>query len=67
MTQEFIKSHPVYKKVIADSFGGVMYNASNYGKYDAKDIIEAWDNMTESQQSIAGGIMKGAIDFLKGR
>ena len=66
MTQQYIENHPTYKKVLADSFGGVMYDVANQGKYDAKDIIEAWDRMTESQRSVAGGIMKGAIEFLKG-
>lgn len=67
MTQQFIENHETYKKVLSDSFGGVMYDVSNQDKYDAQEIITAWDNMTESQKSVAGGIMKGAMSFLKGK
>ncbi len=66
MTQQFIENHPTYKKVLSDSFGGIMYNVANKNKYEANDIITAWDDMTESQRSVAGGIMEGAIGFLKG-
>jgi hypothetical protein len=66
MTIENIKNSPVYKQILNDSFGGVMYNLDNQKKYNASDIITMWDNLTESQKGVAGGIMKGAIEFVKG-
>ena len=66
MTIEHIEAHPVYKQVLNDSFGGMMYDVANQGKYDAADIIKLWDELTESQRGIADGIMEGAIGFLKG-
>ena len=62
MTMEHIKNHPVYKQVLKDSFGGIMYDVANQGKYDAADIIKLWDELT----GVADGVMKGAMDFLKG-
>ncbi len=61
-----IENHPVYKQVIKDSFGGVMYNVDNRDKYDATEIIEMWDNLSPVDQEVAGGIMAGAFGFLKG-
>lgn len=64
--QQQIENHPVYKKVISDSFGGVMYDIANRDKYDSAEILGLWDRMTDSQKDACGGIMKGAISFLKG-
>lgn len=69
MAQRTIENHATYKAVMADSFGGVMYDVDNQSKYDpdgVKQIITLWDQMTPSQQSVAGGVMRGAIEFLKG-
>lgn len=69
MTIEAISSNATYKEVLADSFGGVMYDISNQTKYDPEDveyIVGLWDALTPSEQSVAGGIMRGAIGFLKG-
>lgn len=66
MTIENIKNNTVYQEILKDSFGGIMYNVSNQNKYDASEIINLWDNLTESQKASAGGIMKGAINFVKG-
>jgi hypothetical protein len=66
MTMQAIEIHPVYKQVLKDSFGGIMYNVSNLSKYDSKEVLELWDNMTIQEQNASGGIMKGAIGFLKG-
>lgn len=60
-----IENNPVYKEVLKDSFGGVLYNVANRSKYDAGEVIGLWDSMSESERSAAGGIMKGAISFLK--
>lgn len=64
---EAIQHNPFYKQILADSFGGVMYNAANKHKYDAgkETLLELWDTLSPAEQESAGGIMKGAIDFLK--
>lgn len=59
-----IQSHPVYKQVLADAFGGVMYNVANRNKYDTKEIVSMWESLTPAEQESAGGIMKGAFNFL---
>lgn len=61
-----IKNDEAYKQVMADSFGGIIYNVANLGKYDSKNIMEIWENMKAGEKECAGGIVKGAIDFLKG-
>ena len=65
-TIEIIKSSPVYKQIMADSYGGIIYNVDNYKKYDTKEIMDLWNNLTNSERSFAGGIMNGAFDFLMG-
>ena len=69
MTIENIKSNATYKQVIADSFGGVMYNVANRDKYNSEDvalIIKTWDELAEGHRDTADGIVKGAVHFLKG-
>lgn len=63
---ELIENNPVYKQVLADSFGGIMFNVDNQNKYDSKELLELWDTTDPIYQEIAGGIMQGAIGFLKG-
>ena len=66
-TIDQIKNHPTYKAVLNDSFGGCIYNVANRNKYEgAQSVINLWESMTPSEQGVAGGIMKGAISFLKG-
>ena len=65
-TIEQIANNDVYKQVLADSFGGVMYNVANQDKYDAKELLNAWYNLTQAERESAGGIMKGAMHFLRG-
>lgn len=60
-----IENNPVYQQVLSDSFGGVMYDVANQGKYNSKELLQQWEQLTESQKNLAGGIMKGAIDFLQ--
>lgn len=62
-----IKNSDVYKQILADSFGGVMYNVDNHGKYDADRILYLWQQMTPADRESAGGIMKGAFNFLTER
>lgn len=63
-TIQDIENNATYKAVLQDSFGGIMYNVANYGKYDASEVLALWDNL-ENKES-AGGIMTGAINFLRG-
>lgn len=59
-TIEQIKNHPVYKQILSDSFGGVMYDVAN--KYDTTELLELWRNL-DSLESV-NGIMKGVFAFL---
>ena len=63
---ETIKASPVYKQIIADSFGGIMYNVANRDKYEAEAIQALWYSMPAVERERAGGIIKGAFNFLKG-
>ena len=64
---EQIKNHEVYKQVLKDSCGGVLYNVANRGKYDATEIMQLWEDATPGEQSAAGGIMQGVFNFLSGK
>lgn len=66
MTIEQIKNNEVYKEVLKDSMGGLMYNVANRDKYDSAEIVAAWDALPPAERERAGGIMKGAMNFLKG-
>jgi hypothetical protein len=65
-TIKAIEAHEVYRQVLADSFGGVLYNVANWDKYDSAEILKLWHMLTPAEQSAAGGIMKGAMNFLEG-
>ena len=64
---EAIEANPFYQQILADSFGGIMYDVANRNKYDeGKDtLLKLWEQAGNYQES-AGGIMKGAMSFLKG-
>jgi hypothetical protein len=64
--QEQIQNNQTYKKVLKDSFGGVMYNIANRDKYNSKVILSIWGTMTDGEKSATGGIMNGAMHFLQG-
>ena len=67
---EQITNHPTMKAVLADSCGGLIYNVANQNKYDGTDkdeLLSIWDTMSVNEQNVMGGIIKGAIDFLKGK
>ena len=64
-TIETIQQHPVYKQILADSFGGIMYDVANRGKYDTAEIVELWERLTPAERESAGGIMKGAFNFIE--
>jgi hypothetical protein len=61
-----IQNNKVFKQVLADSFGGVLYNVANRQKYDSDELLKLWASLTESEKEMAGGITKGAIQFLQG-
>ena len=65
-TIEQIQNNETYKQVLKDSIGGLMYDTSNRGKYNAEEVLSLWDGLTASEQETCGGIMKGAMSFLKG-
>ena len=58
---EQIKSDEVYKQVLKDSHGGIMYNVAN--KYNAKHLLDLWDKVKNKDSQ--DGIIKGAMNFLK--
>jgi hypothetical protein len=62
-----ITNNEVYKQVLKDSFGGIMYNVANYGKYDATQLLADWDALSPQLKDSANGIIKGAINFLQGK
>ena len=64
-TIQQIEQSPVYKQILADSFGGIMYDVANRGKYDTAEIVELWEQLTPAEQDNVGGIMKGAFNFIK--
>lgn len=67
--QEQIQQHKTYQQVLADSFGGCIYNVANLGIYDqegVEQVLRLWDSMDANEKSISGGIMRGAIAFLRG-
>lgn len=63
---EQIKNDETYKQVLKDSFGGVLYNVANRGKYDATGLLALWDSLSPAERESVGGIMTGAINFLEG-
>ena len=67
MTIETIKNNDVYKLILAESCGGIMYNVDNQNKYNATDILQIWNELTDGGRDSAGGIMKGAMDFVAGK
>lgn len=65
--EEKIRSNRVYHEILKDSCGGVMYNIANQDKYDTKELLELWNEMTPVEQGSCDGILTGAIHFLQGR
>lgn len=65
-TIERIQENAVYQQILKDSCGGVMYDESKRGTYEGGEILALWDSLDPSEQSAAGGIMRGAVSFLQG-
>lgn len=59
---EQIKNDEVYKQIMSDSHGGIMYNVDN--KYKGDHLVKLWNTATASERESAGGIVSGAIDHL---
>jgi len=61
-----IQSHDTYKQILADSFGGIMYNVANRNKYDEgkTELLELWEQV--ENKDCADGILKGAMNFIQG-
>lgn len=60
-----ISENPVMQQILADSFGGIMYNTANQHKYDTTNLLSLWNTLTPAEQDLAGGILKGAISFIQ--
>lgn len=59
-----IKNNEVYKQILKDSFGGIMYTEGTQSNYNSKEILNLWNGAPESQKEASGGIMKGVFNFL---
>ncbi|NDZ93306.1 hypothetical protein G3I13_01845 [Streptomyces sp. SID6673] len=64
ITKTAIEQNDVYKQILADSFGGVIYNVANREKYDTAELLALWNSLTAAEREAAGGIMRGAIAFV---
>ena len=64
-TIQQIEQSPVYKQILADSFGGIMHDVANRGKYDTTEIVGLWQSLSEAERDSVGGIMKGVFNFIK--
>tara|TARA_R110000851_G_scaffold327919_1_gene497995 strand:+ start:892 stop:1110 length:219 start_codon:yes stop_codon:yes gene_type:complete len=63
LVQEILENK-VYKQILSDSFGGIMYNVDNKNKYDTTELKKIYDKLTPQQLSGFDGIMKGALYFV---
>jgi len=65
-TIQLIQNHATYKQILADSFGGIIYNVANRNKYDeGKEALIALYEQVENKDA-CDGIMKGAMNFIQG-
>tara|TARA_R110000851_G_scaffold4520_1_gene18455 strand:+ start:1475 stop:1720 length:246 start_codon:yes stop_codon:yes gene_type:complete len=67
--REIIENHPVYARILADSFGGVIYNVANRDTYDTTgtlELIALWETMPDYQRDSCNGILTGAMNFITG-
>ena len=59
-----IEENETYQKILKDSFGGIIYDASKKQSYDSKEILKLWKNTHTAYKESSGGIMKGVFNFL---
>ena len=62
-----IEENTTLKQILKDSFGGIMYDLSNKDKYDTTKLLEEWNSLSPSEQESKGGLINGAIDFIKNK
>lgn len=63
-TIDMVTEHPVMKQILADSFGGVMYNVANRDKYNTDELLATWEALTPAEKENANGLITGAINFI---
>jgi hypothetical protein len=66
-TLQKIQQLQSYKQILFDSFGGVLYDVDNRGKYDTSELLRLWESLKPYEKEQAGGIMTGAINFISGK
>ena len=59
-----IQENETYKKILTDSFGGIIYDASKKEGYDSEEILKLWNNTHAAYKESSGGIMQGVFNFL---
>ena len=52
-------------QVLKDSYGGIIYDVANRDKYETVELLALWENLDACEKESAGGIISGAINFLK--
>ena len=61
-----IKENETYNLILKDSFGGIMYNTANKGKYKDEEIKKLFAECEKLKYiDYFDGITKGVFDFLK--
>jgi len=64
---ELLNNDLVLKEILKDSFGGVMYDLNNKNKYDTVELLKIWDSLENHEKLSVGGIIEGAINFIKNK
>ena len=59
-----IENNKTYNQVLEDSFGGLIYNTQNKGKYQDEDLFNLIDELGVKKEMV-NGIMRGAINFIE--
>jgi len=62
-----IENNSVLKEILADSFGGIMYNEANKDKYDTEELLKEWEQLNASERESLGGIVNGAMNFISNK
>jgi len=65
-TMYLIKNNEAMIEILKDSFGGVMYNMANQNKYETKELLDLWNSLQAYEKELAGGIIRGAMNFIQG-
>ena len=60
-----VTNHEVMKQILKDSFGGILYDVANRNKYDTTELLAIWDSLPAYEKENAGGIITGAINFIR--